>query len=110
MKLTDVHICTSETFMIGAFKIESYCPVCCKENQKIRCGWIECACGGCGNYFDIESLNRIVEKRRVLLGLSRKQIGEKMGLSVKTIAKYENYWPSKKYWDGTKELVIKCLK
>ncbi len=100
-----MHICTSETFMIDAIEIKGYCPVCCKENQSLRIGWIEAHCGGCGNYFSVESQNRTVEKRRKLLVLSRKEMGFKMGLTKRTIANYENVWPSKKYWIETQNLM-----
>lgn len=91
--------------MLDVIETEGFCPVCCKENQPIRIGWIELHCGGCGNFFSSESLNRTVEKRRKILGLSRKEMAVKMGLSKKTIANYETDWPSKKYWTETRTLM-----
>lgn len=103
-----MHVCTSETFMIDAIETTGFCPVCCKENQLIKIGWIECQCDGCKNYFSSESANITVEKRRKILGLSRKKMAVKMGLKPKTISNYENIWPSKKYWNKT-ETLIKSL-
>lgn len=100
-----IHICTNETFMTGSIPLKGYCQVCCKDNQNLKLGWIETKCEGCGNYFSIEDLQETVRKRRELLVLSRKEIGEKLGLSAKTISNYENVWPSKKYWLATEKLM-----
>ena len=81
--------------MLDVIETKGFCQVCCKENQPIRIRGFELHCGGCGNYFSSESPNRTVEKRRKILGLSRKEMAVKMGLSKKTIANYETDWPSK---------------
>jgi DNA-binding XRE family transcriptional regulator len=71
------------------------------------CGYIECKCAGCGYSFSPESKNRIVENRRKILGLTRKQMANYMGISHKTIRNYELIYPSGKYWNKTKLMMQK---
>ena len=99
------HICTRESLMHDAIELTGYCPVCCNDNQQIMAGWTEYQCAGCGYYFSSDSANEIVKNRRALLGLSRAEMAQKMRLSRKTIANYENHWPSRKYWDKTMALI-----
>jgi len=100
-----VHISTDDTFMVDAIKIKGNCPVCCKRNQSLTLGWLQEKCNTCGNYFSMENLGEIVEKRRKLLGLTRKEMGKKMGLSRATIAQYEIRHPSEIYWYKTEVLM-----
>jgi len=92
--------------MFDAVEINGFCPVCCQGGQKIKVGWLNFLCCGCGYSFSCEARNKIVENRRKLLGLSRETMSEKVGLSTKTIADYERRWPSKKYWILTQKLMM----
>lgn len=100
-----LHISTAETGIAGAIEHEMWCPVCCRNNQPIRTGYTGSHCGGCGNYFSIDDPCSTVRARRELLCLSRREMGEKLKLKPRTVANYENDWPSERYWKATRELV-----
>jgi len=92
--------------MIDAIEGKGYCPVCCKRDQPIKVGWVEAKCDGCGFYSYINPPNLTVKNRRSLLKLSKKEMAERMNLKVSTITKYEKDWPSERYWEATKKLVL----
>lgn len=73
---------------------ELYCIGLC------RCGNVNAftRCSSCRKCYDSEmGWGRLVMAQRELLGLTRKQLGERLGLSPKTIKKYEWTYPSKRY-------------
>jgi ribosome-binding protein aMBF1 (putative translation factor) len=86
--------------------IEMYCPVCCKDTGQAS-NWLGSRCNECG-YISNGDLARVVRNRRELLGISRKEIASEMGIKRETVYKYEKVWPSKKYLDQTKMLIIKA--
>ena len=99
------HLCTREAFMIDALEAEGTCPICMQKGKHLI-GWVEIKCCVCNKYFCLdEGLNIIVRERRKLLGLSRKEMCEKYGCTRKTLRNYENWWPSKKYYEATGKMV-----
>ena len=84
---------------------KGYCPVCCKREAPIRVGYVGCKCDGCGYYFS-DALHFTVMNRRLLLKLSKKELAEKLNIKLSTVSHYEKNWPSKRYWEATKELVL----
>jgi DNA-binding XRE family transcriptional regulator len=84
------------------------CPICCKETEGAL-GWYGYECKECGYMYDGE-LNRVVRNRREILGLTRRQMADKVGLKRATVYKYEKIWPSKKYLDQTMLMIIQSYK
>ena len=89
--------------MHDAVDIETTCTICGAVTDH-RIGYLDMHCSNCKTYYDPFELNQIVEKRRKYLGLTRKEMAEKAGVKPATIRKYENYWPSKQYWELIKTL------
>lgn len=103
-----MHICTEESFLINAPEIIIKCCICNKK-CKSRIGWLGEKCSNCDsvyNPFDI-TIPDIVRKRRELLGLTRKQMGELTGYSKYTIKQYEFVRCSKAYYNLTIKLINK---
>lgn len=100
-----MHLATVETYMHDAIEVNGSCPVCCRPDQQIRIGWLDCHCSGCGRYWSMDDPRGIVRQRRELLSLTRKQIAQKTGVSPRTVKEYENSGPSQVYWTRTWHLV-----
>jgi len=104
--MNNIHISTRETFMLDAFTLDGYCPVCC-SSSKISIGYVECRCFGCGSYFSLDSSGSIVKARRELLKLTIKQMADIAGITKSTIKEYEKYGSSRKYYRLTSDLINK---
>jgi len=101
-----LHIATDESYLASCDVSDSfYCDICCRRGKGIY-GYIGVKCLMCGTCYDCWPPELAIE-RREYLGFSRKQIAQLYGVKNKTIAGYENYWPSDKYLDW---LVKQCKK
>lgn len=99
-----VHVCTSETFFHDAVRITSVCLFCGKRGNHLL-GWVSLRCEHCGNEWSLDwAMPDCVREIRAKLKLTRKQMGEKLGYSPKTIKKYEWSWCSKPYFQKVTEL------
>lgn len=100
-----IHICTTDSLLAGGFTIKSQCWICLKVCDQ-ECGYAFTRCSSCRKCYDSEmGWGRLVMAQRELLGLTRKQLGEQLGLSPKTIKKYEWTYPSKRYKKAIEEAV-----
>ena len=99
-------ICSGDAFMVDAIDITGDCALCCCKNVPLKLGWVEVECSVCGARFASDALFATVRLRRKHLGLSVKEMAEKIGLAVTTIRHYEKNWPSKRYWEKTKQMVL----
>jgi DNA-binding XRE family transcriptional regulator len=104
-----IHISTKETFMAGAVEYTGFCPVCCRPDALIKQGYLEGFCESCKRYHNTEELQRTVKQRRELLGLTRRQMADEVGVKPVTIGNYERNWPSKTYWEQTRQMMLKKL-
>jgi len=104
-----IHIATSDSYMAGAIPMRFTCPVCLSETDG-ELGWIDARCGDCGALSSTDSPNRTVRLRRERLGLTRDEMAGKLGIKRSTVTRYEARWPSRRYWDATREMVAqtKC--
>ena len=102
------HICTSEDLAAGGIDLGmSKCLVCCEETQQTG-GYIGVYCHKCKHTFSAldeggEGLARI---RRYYLKMTKKQVGDKVGLSKHTIHSYEWRKCPQKYLDQLEELIL----
>jgi len=91
-----LHICTTDSFRAGCEDIPpSKCPIC--EHETLYLSWVDCRCDTCGAITMDATLGACLMAVREKLRLTRKQLGEVLGYSGKTIKKYEWTTPSKKY-------------
>jgi hypothetical protein len=105
MTFQGIHICTSDSLLAGAPEVEGFCLVCCRPGMKLQVGYTITHCAGCDKRYNPDGFCEVVMLRRKLLGLSSKEMALKLGLARKTISKYETTWPSKTYWEKTRELM-----
>jgi hypothetical protein len=84
------HICTNEDMVAGGLDLGvSKCPICCQDTTQ-KAGYIGVYCYGCKRILSGEEWRGdIARQRRELLGMTKRQIGEKIGLSKHTIHAYE---------------------
>lgn len=101
-----LHISTTETFFLDAIPLaEDRCMICRQEAEQ-EAGWIGIRCKKCGEVWDEETWGGdIAKRRRELMGLTRREMAEKTGLSPHTIKKYEWTRCSKKYYDLTTKMI-----
>ena len=101
-----IHICTTDSFFVDAPIIETKCLVC-GEICNAEIGWIGERCSACGSVYSPfdDYASDIVRKRREKLGLTRRQIADKLGYKRTTIKNYEWVKPSKKYYEATLQLM-----
>ena len=100
-----VHICTTKSLYAGAIDIKGACMVCGREDVHLRCGYVGTLCTVCGYDWESEFPSGTVRQRREYLGLTRREMAERMGLAAATIKNYETIWPSKRYFDETLKIV-----
>jgi hypothetical protein len=84
------------------------CPICCTISTH-KLGWYGVLCSKCKHEFTIgeDWRGSIAEKRRDLLGLTRRQMGNLVGVAGSKIARYETQKCPDAYWERTKELIVK---
>jgi len=99
-----IHLCTRESFFVDAIDMKGICFICGKSTV-LKVGWTEIQCPECEQYFTLGDLAGIVKERRKFLGLSRKEMAERIDLKPSTVKKYENDYPSEKYWNKTSALI-----
>jgi hypothetical protein len=105
--VNNIHVCASESLLAGSIDFVGYCPICCTEEYVQRTGYVGGYCMGCDSHYSFEDMAGVVRQRRKILGLERRDMAALFAVSPQTISNYENVWPSKKYWQFTKELVLK---
>jgi len=84
-------ITTTESFIIDEIpEFESKCHICCKVTKK-RATWVSVLCLSCrGEYGPDYSMGMIAEqRRRIILNLTRRELGKALGLKTSSIARYE---------------------
>jgi len=104
-----MHISTDDTFFIDSLisEKESECPVC-HRMSKVESGYIGFRHQCCKIVLDEEEwAGRLAMKSREYLGMTRRQLGEKLGYAVSTIHHYEYIKISKKYIKALKAFVLK---
>lgn len=102
------HICTTDSLVAGGTKAVAWCPICCTDNHIQIFGFVGSKCTYCGHFCG-DDQNMTVRSRRQHLKLSRLEIADICRVKRSTIAKYENWWPSRKYWEATRKLVEDAL-
>ena len=100
-------ICTTESFAIEEIKpFYSKCMFCCKKTKKITT-YVGIYCSNCKSTLSGEEWSGdIARRRRELLGLTKKQLGEKIGKSKHTIHGYEWRRCSEIYLQELEKLLI----
>jgi len=102
-------ICGQEAFYCDAIDMGQHeCPICCTISTH-KLGWVGVLCSNCHREFsldDEEWRGTLAEKRRELLGLTRRQMGTLVGVAGSKIARYETRKCPDAYWEKTKELVV----
>ena len=83
-------ICTNEDMVVDGIELGiKKCLICCQETRH-KAGYIGVYCFGCRHTISGEEwAGDIARQRRELLGMTKRQIGEKIGLSKHTIHAYE---------------------
>ena len=105
IKIPD-HICTTESLFAGGIELgESKCPICCQETRQ-KAGYIGVYCYTCKNVISGEEwAGDIARYRRQILGMTKKEIGDKLSLSKHTIHSYEWRKCPEKYLDQLEALL-----
>src|SRR3990172_12064270 len=98
------HILTNETLLHDAPVINRECSICTIISD-LRIGWTGEHCDVCGTTFNMEEgfWGDIVKRRREILSLSRKQMGELTGYKGSSVKRYEWVRCSKPYFEKTTE-------
>lgn len=100
-------ITTTESFIIDEIpEFESKCHICCKVTKK-RATWVSVLCLSCrGEAGPDYTYGMIAEqRRRKILGLTRKELGLMLGLKTSTIGRYERDPCPKGYFDKLEQLI-----
>lgn len=100
------HICTNESYLAGGIDVgESECQICCRTGKQTAT-FVGCYCHVCKKINSAEWAGQIARERRLILGLTKKQIAEKLGISKHTVHGYEWKKCPIEYLDRLKELLI----
>ncbi len=99
------HVCTTESLYAGAIEGSGDCMICGRANVILKYGYVGTLCTFCGQDWSVDFPSGTVRRRRESLGLTRREMAERMGLAVATIKHYENIWPSRPYFEKTLEMV-----
>ena len=91
-----MHICTKKSFRAGIDIEPSFCPVC--QHKTMFVSWVGMDCDTCGADVSNENLPDYMREIRQKTGLTRRQIGEKLGYKYSTVKKYEWCRTSSVYW------------
>jgi len=99
-------ICTNLDMVEGGIDLKpTKCPICCKISEK-RAGYIGVYCFNCKRILTGDEWSgQIARQRREILGLTKKQIGDKLGLSKHTVHAYEWKKCPEKYLDQLEEIM-----
>jgi len=101
-------ILTQDVAYCDAIELQpSECPICCKITIQ-KAGWYGVLCTVCKHEWHEEDWRgSITQKRREHLGLTRRQMGNLLGIAGSKIARYETKKCPNTYWEKTKELIKK---
>jgi len=101
-------ILTQEVAYCDAIELSpSECLICGKVGIH-KAGWYGILCTLCRHELgDEDWRGSIVEKRRNLLGLTRRQMGNLVGVAGSKIARFETLKCPDAYWEQTKQLLAK---
>lgn len=102
-----IHVCTFDSLAAGLEDLDfvDECPICL-ETATQQTSWVSFRCTACKRSYSYDGGFRlIVSSQRVMLKLTRRQLGEKIGYAPSTIKKYEWTWPTKAYRERLNALV-----
>lgn len=101
-----IHISTDETFLHDAPVVNGECSICTiKSDLRFGYGGTKCdVCGSC-HHSDELWMGFIAKKRREIMKLNRKQMGQLTGYSPDYITNCEWTSCSKAYFDKTTALI-----
>ena len=104
-------ICSNRSLVEGGFDLSpSECIFCCQKTVQ-KAGYVGIYCPNCKNILSgDEWAGQIARVRRELLGLTKRQLGEKIGKSKHTIHYYENKKCPEVYLDKLKVLLSEKYK
>lgn len=101
------HICTNEDLVAGGIKFpNTECLICCRKTTLIA-GYVGMYCPLCKRISSEGWMGGIAKQRRELLGLTKRELGDKMGVSKHTVHSYEWRKCPQWYFDALKDLVLK---
>jgi len=108
---SEIHVCTIEDFVVQEIPPwKGKCIVCCKETT-LQATWFGALCGSCKHVFGPDNtIGDIAKQRRELIGLTRRQLGDIVGLKPSTIKTYEWGVCPEGYFKKTEEVVVRMLK
>ena len=101
------HIYTNQTVLASAIKLpKGTCLICTYKTVQFV-GYTDAICDKCGGSFDPfeDTIPDIIRKQRELLKMSRKQVADVLGFSVKSVRYYENHRCSRPYYEKIKQLI-----
>jgi hypothetical protein len=108
MSMASECILTQEVAYCDAIALPARECLICGKVAIHKAGWYGIMCTACRHEIgDEDWRGSIAEKRRDLLGLTRRQMGNLVGLAGSKIARYETQKCPDAYWEQTKQLVIK---
>ena len=102
-------ICGTEALYAGSVEGSGNCMICGRENVVLKYGYVGTLCTCCGKDWSVDFPSGTVRRRREYLGLTRREMAERVGLAPATIKHYETIWPSKRYFDETLKIVKRSL-
>lgn len=101
------HICTTESFIVDDIPMfEKFCPVCCKKTKQ-RATWVSVLCLECrGEHGPDYTFGMIAsQRRRLILGLTRRELGMRLGIRTSSVARYERDPCPMSYFQRLEKLV-----
>lgn len=102
-------ITTTESFIIDDIpEFEKECPICLNITKQ-RATWVSVLCLSChGEHGPDYTYGMIAsQRRRLILKLSRRELGKKLNLKTSTISRYERGSCPKMYFNKLAELIKK---
>jgi len=84
------HVCTNEDMVAGGIDLgKNKCLICCQISKQ-KAGYIGVYCYNCRRMISGEEwAGDIARQRREILQMTKRQIGDKLGISKHTIHSYE---------------------
>ena len=96
-----IHICTTDSLAAGCEQFDIFCPIC---DSKMTSTWVGATCKKCGFETDYPTGRNMLHIREKL-GLSRDKVAKVLGVTRKTLKKYEFGMPSQAAWERFKDLI-----
>ncbi len=101
------HIAADETFLHNAIVLKDSECIICLQVSDMRAGWIGIKCDKCGAMYDVSEMwaGELAKRRREMLKMTRKELGNILGLKRTTIKRYEFVKCPKNYLDRVGEVI-----